>query len=213
MTFFDSIVEERLPHLGPRLERAPVARVHVGLKASRSDSRVGRSVGTMGRFQSGCDCTFRRRRSRSWASPIRPSARMMSCSRWAIVTSVWTMSIGASAPTSILIFVIRLRSFARSRASFFGSQVLDGVDEVPVGVLGESGSPTGRRARSRRSEESREILAWTTNRSLTSVPKLRRRGCVTLAESPLVYVGLMVVKPGIAWSSRRFVQPRAYVVP
>ena len=36
----------------------------------------------------------------------------MSCSRCAIVTSVWTMSIGALAPTSILICVIRLRSFA-----------------------------------------------------------------------------------------------------
>ena len=59
----------------------------------------------------------------------------MSCSRWAIVTSVWTISIGARAPTSILIFVIRLKSFARSSASFFESRLLEGVDEVPVGVL------------------------------------------------------------------------------
>ena len=33
MTFFDSIVEERLLHLGPGLERALEAGVHVGLKA------------------------------------------------------------------------------------------------------------------------------------------------------------------------------------
>ncbi len=85
-------------------------------------SSEGLSVGTIGRFQVERSVTFRSRFRRSWASPICPSARMISCSRWAIVTSVWTISIGASAPTSILIFVIRLKSFARSRASFLDSR-------------------------------------------------------------------------------------------
>ncbi len=44
---------------------------------------------------------------------------MMSCSAVAMPTSVCTMSIGASDPTSILIFVMRLSSFAMSRASSF----------------------------------------------------------------------------------------------
>ncbi len=44
---------------------------------------------------------------------------MMSCSAVAMPTSVWTMSIGASEPTSIRIFVMRLSSRAMSRASSF----------------------------------------------------------------------------------------------
>ena len=48
---------------------------------------------------------------------------MMSCSAVAMPTSVWTMSIGASDPTSILIFVMRLSSLAMSRASSFTARL------------------------------------------------------------------------------------------
>jgi hypothetical protein len=56
---------------------------------------------------------------RSVASPISPSAVMMSCSACAMPTSVWVMSIGASDPTSIRIFVMRFRSWAIVSDSFF----------------------------------------------------------------------------------------------
>ena len=42
----------------------------------------------------------------------RPSALMMSWSAVAMSTSVWTTSIGASEPTSILILVMRFSSTA-----------------------------------------------------------------------------------------------------
>ena len=60
---------------------------------------------------------FSCRLSWSCARPITPSALMMSWSAVAMLTSVWTTSIGASDPTSILIFVMRFNSTAIALAS------------------------------------------------------------------------------------------------
>ena len=94
-------------------------------RAPSARRRRGRSCCRSTRELVGRDDRGRRRRSsasivevRAGAGPrARPttaSALMMSCSAVAMPTSVWTMSIGASEPTSILIFVMRFSSLAMS---------------------------------------------------------------------------------------------------
>ncbi len=109
---------------------------------------------------------------------------MMSCSAVAIPTSVCVISIGAREPTSILIRVIRFRSWAIRRDSFFTSRFWSAYTRSQYACSAELTVACTLRTKSWY-EESRVLRAMRINHVVVLGPKLRRRGWFIESVRPL----------------------------